>query len=71
MKDAATRAIAGAVSDDELALGVIVPSMFQPRVHESVAAAVAAAWETGQQGTRNDPVAPAGENLAGKQDFTG
>ena len=45
MKDAATRAIAGSVSDDELALGVLVPSMFQPRVHDRVAAAVAAAWE--------------------------
>jgi malate dehydrogenase (oxaloacetate-decarboxylating) len=44
MKQAATRAIAGCVSDEELGLGVIVPSMFQPRVHEQVAAAVAAAW---------------------------
>ncbi len=44
MKRAATRAIAGSVSDEELALGVIVPSMFQPRVHEQVAAAVAEAW---------------------------
>ena len=44
MKQAATRALAGSVSDDELALGVIVPSMFQPRVHEQVAAAVQAAW---------------------------
>ena len=45
MKAAATRAIAGCVSDEELALGVIVPSMFQARVHEQVASAVAAAWE--------------------------
>ena len=45
MKAAATRAIAGSVSDEELAVGVIVPSMFQARVHEQVAAAVAAAWE--------------------------
>jgi malate dehydrogenase (oxaloacetate-decarboxylating) len=45
MKAAATRAIADCVSDEELALGVIVPSMFQARVHEQVAAAVAAAWE--------------------------
>ncbi|MGO9658629.1 MAG: NAD-dependent malic enzyme [Acidimicrobiales bacterium] len=44
MKTAATRAIAGSVSEEELALGVIVPSMFQPRVHEQVAAAVAEAW---------------------------
>jgi malate dehydrogenase (oxaloacetate-decarboxylating) len=44
MKQAATRAIASAVSDDELAVGVIIPSMFQLRVHEQVASAVAAAW---------------------------
>lgn len=48
MKTAATSAIAASVSDDELALGVIVPSMFQPRVHEDVAAAVEAAWREGQ-----------------------
>ena len=48
MKEAATRAIAGSVSADELAVGVIVPSMFQPRVHEQVAAAVAAAWTAEQ-----------------------
>ncbi len=53
MKTAATRAIAGSVSDEELALGVIVPSMFQPRVHEQVAAAVAEAW------TAEHPAAPA------------
>jgi malate dehydrogenase (oxaloacetate-decarboxylating) len=44
MKQAATGAIAAAVSDEELSLGVIVPSMFQARVHEDVAAAVEAAW---------------------------
>ena len=51
MKAAATRAIAGSVSDEELALGVIVPSMFQARVHEQVATAVAAAWEAEHPGT--------------------
>ena len=45
MKQAATRALAGSVSDEELALGIVVPSMFQPRVHEKVAAAVQAAWQ--------------------------
>jgi malate dehydrogenase (oxaloacetate-decarboxylating) len=50
MKAAATQAIAASVSDEELALGVIVPSMFQPRVHEQVAAAVAAAWEAEHPG---------------------
>jgi len=44
MKQAATKALAASVSDDELALGVVVPSMFQPRVHEQVAAAVEEAW---------------------------
>jgi malate dehydrogenase (oxaloacetate-decarboxylating) len=44
MKEAATRAIADSVSEEELRMGVIVPSMFQPRVHERVAAAVAEAW---------------------------
>ncbi len=44
MKQAATRAIASSVSQEELGVGVIVPSMFQARVHEQVAAAVAAAW---------------------------
>ncbi len=44
MKKAATLAIAGSVTDEELALGVIIPSMFQARVHEQVATEVAAAW---------------------------
>jgi len=46
MKQAATRALAASVSDEELSLGVIVPSMFQPRVHEQVAAAVEQAWSS-------------------------
>ena len=54
MKQAATRAIAACVTDEELGLGVIVPSMFQPRVHEQVAAAVAEAWAS------EHPAAPAG-----------
>ena len=44
MKAAASRAIADSVSDDELRMGVIVPSMFQARVHERVATEVAEAW---------------------------
>ncbi len=51
MKEAATRAIASSVSDDELGLGVIVPSMFQARVHEQVASAVAAAWTAEHPGS--------------------
>ncbi|HET9061262.1 MAG TPA: hypothetical protein VFN61_15185, partial [Acidimicrobiales bacterium] len=51
MKKAATRAIADAVKPQELELGVIVPSMFQPRVHEDVADAVAAAWRGTEVGS--------------------
>jgi malate dehydrogenase (oxaloacetate-decarboxylating) len=54
MKAAATRAIADSVSDDELRMGVIVPSMFQPRVHDRVATAVAEAW-AGEQGALRVP----------------
>ena len=57
MKAAATRAIAGCVSDEELALGVIVPSMFQARVHEQVATAVASAWEAEHPGSPSPPSA--------------
>jgi malate dehydrogenase (oxaloacetate-decarboxylating) len=58
MKQAATRALAGSVSDDELALGVIVPSMFQPRVHEQVAAAVQQAWADEHQPTDPSELEP-------------
>ena len=58
MKQAATRAIAGSVSDEELGVGVIVPSMFQARVHEQVAVAVAAAWTAEHPGS--PPSAPRG-----------
>ena len=58
MKQAATRAIASSVSDEELGVGVIVPSMFQVRVHEQVAAAVAAAWTAEHPGS--PPSAPRG-----------
>ncbi len=43
MQEAAAHAIAGAVSDAERAIGVIVPSLFHPDVHHAVAAAVEAA----------------------------
>ena len=58
MKQAATRAIARSVSAEELGVGVIVPSMFQVRVHEQVAAAVAAAWAAEHPGSA--PSAPRG-----------
>lgn len=51
MKQAATRAIASCVSEEELQLGVIIPSMFQPKVHDEVAAAVEAAWRATVPGT--------------------
>jgi malate dehydrogenase (oxaloacetate-decarboxylating) len=44
MKQAATRAIADIVTDEQRALGVVVPTMFQSRLHQAVAAAVADAW---------------------------
>ncbi len=43
MKVAATEAIASLVSDEELAADYILPKAFDPRVGETVAAAVAAA----------------------------
>jgi malate dehydrogenase (oxaloacetate-decarboxylating) len=43
MKLAATRAIADAVSDEQLQVGVIIPSMFASGVHDRVARAVAGA----------------------------
>ena len=48
MKRAAVSAIAGLVSDDELAEDYVIPAPFDPRVAPEVAAAVAkAAMETG------------------------
>ena len=44
MKQAATRAIADIVTDEQRALGVVVPTMFQARLHQAVATAVAEAW---------------------------
>jgi malate dehydrogenase (oxaloacetate-decarboxylating) len=44
MKQAATRAIADIVTDEQRALGVVVPTMFQSRLHSAVANAVADAW---------------------------
>jgi malate dehydrogenase (oxaloacetate-decarboxylating) len=44
MKQAATRAIADIVSDDQRGLGVIIPTMFQTRLHQAVARAVSDAW---------------------------
>ncbi len=44
MKQAATRAVADIVTDEQRALGVVVPTMFQSRLHNAVAGAVADAW---------------------------
>jgi malate dehydrogenase (oxaloacetate-decarboxylating) len=44
MKQAATRAIADSVTDDQRGLGIITPTMFQPRLHQTVAKAVSDAW---------------------------
>jgi len=55
MKQAAVAAIAARVTDDELALGIIVPTIFQSGLHDQVASAVAEAWraEFGGQGPRS------------------
>jgi malate dehydrogenase (oxaloacetate-decarboxylating) len=44
MKQAATRAIADIVTDDQRSLGIITPTMFQTRLHQAVARAVSEAW---------------------------
>jgi malate dehydrogenase (oxaloacetate-decarboxylating) len=44
MQQAATRAIADTVTDDQRGLGVIIPTMFQARLHQAVARAVGDAW---------------------------
>ena len=44
MKQAATRAIADTVTDEQRSLGVIIPTMFQGRLHQAVANAVSEAW---------------------------
>jgi malate dehydrogenase (oxaloacetate-decarboxylating) len=44
MKQAATRAIADTVTDEQRGLGVVIPTMFQARLHKAVADAVSAAW---------------------------
>ncbi len=44
MKQAAMRAIADIVTDEQRGLGVVVPTMFQSRLHQAVATAVGDAW---------------------------
>jgi malate dehydrogenase (oxaloacetate-decarboxylating) len=55
MKQAATRAIADIVTDEQRALGVMVPTMFQSKLHLAVARAVGDAWLAEHpQGRRHD-----------------
>lgn len=49
MKKAAAYAIAGLVSDDQLADNFIIPGPFNNKVAEAVAKAVAQAWENGKK----------------------
>jgi len=44
MKQAAIRAIADTVTDEQRSIGVIIPTMFQSRLHQAVAGAVSDAW---------------------------
>ncbi|HEX6248972.1 MAG TPA: NAD-dependent malic enzyme [Nocardioidaceae bacterium] len=57
---AAADAIAGAVTDDELNADYIIPSVFHPDVHKSVAAAVKHAAETASGVGTSDVELPAG-----------
>jgi malate dehydrogenase (oxaloacetate-decarboxylating) len=52
MKQAATRAIADIVTDDQRSLGIITPTMFQTRLHQAVARAVGDAWLSEHPGSR-------------------
>ena len=64
MKQAATRAIADIVTDDQRGLGVIIPTMFQARLHQAVARAVSDAWLTEHpDGRKREP------SLLGQPDF--
>jgi malate dehydrogenase (oxaloacetate-decarboxylating) len=56
MKQAATRAIADTVSDDQRGLGVIIPTMFQAHLHQAVATAVSQAWTAEHPSTRRRDV---------------
>jgi len=47
MKQAAVTAIANTVTDEQRALGVVIPTMFQAALHGEVARAVSAAWTSG------------------------
>jgi malate dehydrogenase (oxaloacetate-decarboxylating) len=65
---AAAEAVAGAVTDDELNANYIIPSVFHPEVHKSVAAAVRHAAETATaptpqaHSTRGTPAAAEGRD---------
>jgi malate dehydrogenase (oxaloacetate-decarboxylating) len=64
MKQAATQAIADIVSDDQRGLGVIVPTMFQARLHQSVAGAVSEAWLVEHpQARRREGARPLGSDV--------
>ncbi|HSE08747.1 MAG TPA: NAD-dependent malic enzyme [Nocardioidaceae bacterium] len=52
---AAAEAIAGAVTDDELNANYIIPSVFHPEVHKSVAGAVRHAAEQAAEGVAPSP----------------
>jgi malate dehydrogenase (oxaloacetate-decarboxylating) len=66
MKQAATRAIANTVTDDQRGLGVVIPTMFQARLHQAVARAVSDAWLAEHpDGRKRDPhlLAPPGADF--------
>ena len=64
MKQAATQAIADIVTDEQRGLGVIVPTMFQTKLHQSVARAVSEAWlDEHPQARRHDGI----RSVAGRE----
>jgi len=63
MKQAATKAIADIVTDEQRGIGVIIPTMFQAGLHQAVATAVRAAWLAEHPQPRRDGVRAADAEL--------
>jgi len=69
MKQAATKAIADCVTDEQRSLGVIIPTMFQARLHQAVARAVGDAWVAEHpEARRRDGFRPSDDNDFGMPD---
>jgi malate dehydrogenase (oxaloacetate-decarboxylating) len=65
MKQAAIRAIADTVTDEQRSIGVIIPTMFQSRLHQAVAGAVSDAWVSEHpQARRRESMRPLDDDAA-------